>query len=158
MKKNFVLNSVPIRPGQENSKKNSKKIQCIKRIILAIFLLKTGWHRPRKRKKKFVPNSVLPDPGKEIPKKIKTSFRNYFYPKRAEIGREREKKIFIPNSVPSRLGLENSQRTRKKILKKKIILTIFQCKLGWDRPTKREKKFRPEFRYYPTRVRKFPKK
>ena len=30
-KKNLVLNSVPTRPGQENSKKDSKKIQKIKK-------------------------------------------------------------------------------------------------------------------------------
>ena len=62
------------------------------------------------------------DPGKKIPKKIGKKFKklkkkNYFtqnlQPKWDEIGREREKKILVPNSVPTKPGKENS----KKILK-----------------------------------------
>ena len=37
-----------------------------------------------------------------------------FYPNRDEIGREREEKILIPNSVPTRPGQENSKKNRKK--------------------------------------------
>ena len=41
----------------------------------------------------------------------------YFYPKRAERGREREKKILVSNSVHTRPGQENSEKNSKKIQK-----------------------------------------
>ena len=60
------------------------------------------------------------DPDKKIPKKIekiekikKTSFRHYFLPKLDVIGREREKKNLLPNSVHTRLGQENSEKNSK---------------------------------------------
>ena len=34
-------------------------------------------------------------------------------------------------------------------------MALFLAKTGWDWPTKREKKFTPEFYSYPTRARKF---
>ena len=73
--------------------------------------------------------------------------------------REREKKVFVPNYVPSRAMLENSKKNGKKIqkIKKNIFPAIFLSKMGWDRMTKIEKKFCPEFRSYTTRARKFPK-
>ena len=49
-KKNLVPNSVHTQPGQENSKKNIKKL---KNLFTALFLGKTGFHRPRKIKKNF---------------------------------------------------------------------------------------------------------
>ena len=69
--------------------------------------------------------TLILDPDKKIPKKIakkfkklkKTSFRHYFQPKREEIGREREKKILVPNSVHSRPRQENSNKNFKKIQK-----------------------------------------
>ena len=64
----------------------------------------------------------LLDSGKKIPKKIakkikklKTSFWYYFQPKWVEIGREREKKNLVPNSVHTRPGQENSEKNSKKI-------------------------------------------
>ena len=39
--------------------------------------------------------------------KKKTSFRHYFWPKRDEIARKREKKILISNSVHTQRGEEN---------------------------------------------------
>ena len=39
----------------------------------------------------------------------------FFQPKWEEIGREREKKILIPNSIQTRLGQENSEKNCKKI-------------------------------------------
>ena len=54
---------------------------------------------------------------KKIQKNLKTSFRHYFYPNRDEIGLEREKKIVVPNSVPTRPWLEKSQKKIKKIQK-----------------------------------------
>ena len=44
---------MPNRPGIENSKKIAKKIKKLKNITMASFQAKTGWERPRKRKKKF---------------------------------------------------------------------------------------------------------
>ena len=40
---------------QENSEKNSKKIEKLKTLFPALFLAKTGWDRLRKREKKFSP-------------------------------------------------------------------------------------------------------
>ena len=69
------MTSVHTRPGQENSKQNSKKIQKSKKL----------------------------------------KFRLYSYPKRAERGQEREKKILVPNSVHTRPEQENSEKNSKKI-------------------------------------------
>ena len=64
----------------------------------------------------------LLDPGKKIPKKIakkikklKTSFWYYFQPKRVDMGREKEKKILVPNSVHTQPRQENSEKNTKKI-------------------------------------------
>ena len=112
--------------------------------------------------------SFIFDPGKKILKKIakklkklkKTSFRHYFLPKRDEIGRERKKKILLPNSVHIRPGQENSEKNRKKKVKKlkNLFPTLFLAKTVGDRPRKRKKKFTPEFRSYSTQARKFRKK
>ena len=57
------------------------------------------------------------DPGKKILekiakkfKKVKTSFRHYLSPQQDDIGREREKKLFVLNSVHTRLREENSKK------------------------------------------------
>ena len=73
---------------------------------------------PRKRKKKFSPDfrSYLTK-ARKIKKIKKTSFRHYFQSKRYEIGRQREKKILVPNSVPKHPVLENSKKKKKKIQK-----------------------------------------
>jgi len=47
----LVPNSVHTRPGLENSKRNSKKIE--KNLFPALFLAKTGRDRPRKREENF---------------------------------------------------------------------------------------------------------
>ena len=65
------------------------------------------------------------DPGKKIPKKKAKKLKKlkkplsdvFFLPKRDEIGREREKKILLPNSVHTRFGQENSEKSSKKIQK-----------------------------------------
>ena len=67
----------------------------------------------------------MPDQGKKIQKKKgkkiekikKSSFRHYFLPKWDEIGREREKKILLSNSVHTRPRQENSEKNSKKIEK-----------------------------------------
>ena len=53
VKKNLVPNSVHTRTGQEDSEKNSKKCQKIKKTLSALFLAKTGSYRPRKRERNF---------------------------------------------------------------------------------------------------------
>ena len=60
------------------------------------------------------------DPARKIPKKIvrklkkfKNLFLTLFLAKTDEIGRAREKKILLPNSVHSRLGQENSEKISK---------------------------------------------
>ena len=84
-------------------------------------------------------------------------------PKRDNIGREREKKFLVTNSVHTRPGQENFKKNSEKIAKKfkklkKLFPALFLAKIGLDRPRKREKNFRPEFRSYSTRARKFRKK
>ena len=135
---------------------------------MELFLSKPGWDKSRKREKNFrLEFRSYPTRARKFQKKkkqknsknYKTSFRQYFYPNRVLIGREREKKIFVPNSVPARLGLENSKKIAKKFKQlKNIILALFLSKPGWDRPRKRDKKFCSKFHSYLTRARKFPKK
>ena len=65
------MNSVHPRPGQENSKKNSKKIRKIKKPLTGISFSHNGMKLAEKERKKF--NTRIPfliDPGKRIPKKI----------------------------------------------------------------------------------------
>ena len=52
-KKNLIPNSVRIRPGQENSKKNSKKIQKIKQVNSGIISIQNGQTEAEKEKKKI---------------------------------------------------------------------------------------------------------
>ena len=66
MKKILVPNSVQTRPGQENSKKNSKKIQKMKKLLSSIiFKPKRDEVGQESEKKILVPNSVHSRPGKE---------------------------------------------------------------------------------------------
>ena len=64
-KKNLVPNSVHTQLGQENSKKNSKKIQKIKKLNSGIISMQKGWRDAEKKKKILVPNSVHTQPGEE---------------------------------------------------------------------------------------------
>ena len=60
------------------------------------------------------------------------------------IGRQREKKILFPDSVYTRPGQENSEKSSKKIQKiKKPLSAFFLAKTGSDRPRNREKNFSP---------------
>ena len=52
-KKNFVLDTVSSDPSWSVPKNNSKKIQKLKNIILALFPSKPSRDRPRKRQKIF---------------------------------------------------------------------------------------------------------
>ena len=80
-------------------------------------------------------------------------------PKRDEIGREREEKILVPNSVHTRPGQENSRKKRKKIQKiKKLNSVIISIEKGLREAEKEKKNFSPEFRSYSTGARKFREK
>ena len=75
-KKKLVPNSIYTRPGQENSEKNSKKIQKIIKPLLGIIFSQNGMRQAEKVKTKF--QSRIPfifDPGKKIPKKIVKIFK-----------------------------------------------------------------------------------
>ena len=79
------------------------------------------------------------DPGKKISikivkkqKKLKTTFRHYFQPKRDEIGRQKEKKKFyfrIPFILDS--GKKIPKKIAKKLKKlKNLFPTLFLAKAG----------------------------
>ena len=73
-KKNLVPNSVHTRPGQENFKKNSKKIE---KPLPSIIFNQNEMRQAEKEKKKKI-QSLIPfklDPGKKIPKKIVKKFK-----------------------------------------------------------------------------------
>ena len=55
MKKILLPNSVSTRGGQENSEKNSKKIQKIKQVNSSIISIQKGLREAGKEKKNFSP-------------------------------------------------------------------------------------------------------
>ena len=118
-----------------------------------------------KARKKF--QSRIPfilNQGQKIPKKIakklkKTNFQHYFQTKRDEIGREREKKILVPNSVPTQPKLENSEKNSKKIQKIKNPLSgIIFSQNGMRQADKERKKFQSRILFLPHPSQKIPKK
>ena len=68
-------------------------------------------------------------------KNLKTTFRCYFLQERDEIGRERDKIIFYPNSARTRPGGENcKKKTAKKFKKlKNNFPALVLAKTGLDR-------------------------
>jgi len=72
----LVQNSVYTRPGQENSEKNSKKIQKIIKPLSGIIFIQNGMRWAEKKKKKIL--SRIPfilDTGKKTPRKIVKRFK-----------------------------------------------------------------------------------
>ena len=73
-------------PDKKIPKKYQENWKKVKNLFPILFLAKTGWDRPRKRKKILLPNSVQTRIGQEnseknykkIEKIKKTSFRHYF--------------------------------------------------------------------------------
>ena len=59
------------------------------------------------------------------------------------IGREREKKILVLNSVRNQPDQENSKKKEKKIKKLKNLFPELFLKTGVERIKKREKNFNP---------------
>ena len=75
-KKMLFPNSVHPQPGQENSEKNSKNIQKIKKPLSGIIPSQNGMRQAEEEKKKL--QSRIPfilDPVKKIPKKIAKKFK-----------------------------------------------------------------------------------
>ena len=75
-KKILVSNFVHTRPGQENTEKNSKKIQKIIKPLPRNIFSPNRMKKAKKEKTKFY--SRIPfilDPGKKIPKKIVKKFK-----------------------------------------------------------------------------------
>ena len=120
----------------------------------------------KKRKKILVLNSIRPQPGKNIPKKIakkfknlKTSFWHYFQPKRDKIGRGRGKKILIQNSVPTQPELEKSKKKNsKKVQKiKKPHSGFISSQNGIKQAEKARKKFQARIPFILDPGKKIPK-
>ena len=148
-KKILVPSSIHTRPGQENSEKNTKKLQKVKKPLSGIIFSQNEMRQAEKERKKFQSRILfILNPCKKIPKKIarkfkklKNLFPEFFQPKRDEIGRERENKILVPNSVLSRPGHENYEKTSKKIKKiKKPHSCIIFSQNGLRQAEKEKKK------------------
>ena len=74
MKTIVPFRSIPTRREIENSKTKAKKFKKLKYTIMASFLAKIGWKRPRKRKNKnyrSVPKRRVIENSKKISKKFK---------------------------------------------------------------------------------------
>ena len=126
-KKNLVLNSVHTRSGLENSEKNSKKIQKIKKPLSSIFFFffcQNGMRQAKRGRKKFQSRILfILDLGKKIQKQIAKKFKklNNLFPALflAKTGRDRpkrEKKKKIQSRIP--FILRPGKKIPKKIAKK----------------------------------------
>ena len=95
-KKKLSFQSVPTRPGIENSKKNNKKIQKIKKHYYGFISAKTGWETPRKREKKIiVPICSYPIRNRELKKnsnKIQKIKKHHYVFISSQIGQGEAKK------------------------------------------------------------------
>ena len=119
-KKILVPNSVHTESGKENSEKNSKKIQKMKNPLSGIIF--SQFNRPRNGEKKFSPKfrsystraRKFRKKQQKISKLKKTSFRHCSQPKRDQVGREREKKFLVPNSVHTQSRKEYSEKKQQK--------------------------------------------
>ena len=132
----------------------------------ALFLAKTGWDRPRKKKKNFSGNFVYTRPEQENSEKsckkiqkIKKLHSNIIFSQNGMRLGEKGRKKFL-SRIPFILdpGKKIPKIMAKKFKKlKNLIQAIFLAKTGWDRPGNWEKYFRPDFRLYWTPARKFRK-
>ena len=112
-------------PAKKIPKKILRKLKKFKNLFSTLFLAKTRWDRPRKRKKNFTSEFRSTRPGQENSEKnskkiekIKKPLSNIIFSQDGdEIGRERGKKILRPNAVHTRPGQENSEKNSKKIEK-----------------------------------------
>ena len=130
----FILDS-----GEKIPKTIAKKLKKLKILFPNLFLAQTGWDRPRNREKNFtaefrsysIETRKFQKNSKKIEKIEKPLSDIIFWQNGVEIGRERGKKILLPNSVPTRPGQENSETNSKKIEKiKKPLPDIIFCQNG----------------------------
>ena len=120
-------------PGEKIPRENAKKFKKLKNNFPALFLAKTGGDRIRQAEKEIkVFQARIPlilDPGEQIPKKnskkiqkIEKQLSGVIFSQNGmrqdEIGRERDKIIFDPNSAHNRLGGENCKKKTAKKFKK----------------------------------------
>ena len=139
-------------PGKKIEKKNSKKIQKIKNLFPALFVDKTGWDRPRKRKKNFRPEFYsYPTQAKKFQKKNSKKIQKFkvnssitSIENGLRVAKEERKKFF--SRIP--FILDQGKKIPKKIAKKLKKLkntfpTLFIAKTVWDRSRKREKNLFP---------------
>ena len=141
MEKNILgPNSADTRPRQENAKKNSKKIQKIKKPLSSIIFSQNGIRQAEKGRKKF--QSLIPfilDLVKKIPKKMAKCIKKLKKPlsglifcqngmRQAEKGRKKfQSRIpFIPDP-----GKKIPKKIAKKFKKlKNLFQAIFLAKTG----------------------------
>ena len=77
-KKILPPNSVQTRHGQENSEKNSKKIEKIKKPLSGIVSSQNGMRQAEKKREKiFFRIPFVLDPAKKISKKIVKKFKKF---------------------------------------------------------------------------------
>ena len=113
-------------PGEQITKKNSKKLQKIRAQLFGIIFSQIGLRQAQKERKQFYTTiPLILDPGEKIPKKnckkiqkIKkqlsgVSFRQNGI-RQVEIGQERDKRTLNPNSATTRPEGENSKKKFKK--------------------------------------------
>ena len=113
-------------PGEKIQKKNSKKIQKLKKQLSGVIFSQNGIRQDdiglERDKRILDPNSAHTRPGganykkkqQKNSKNQRTTIRHYFQPNWDETGREREKTISDPNSAHTRPGGENSEKKFKK--------------------------------------------
>ena len=78
----------------------AKKFKNLKPLFLELFLAKTGWDRPTKREKNFVPNSVPTRPEQENSEKNSKKIQKTKYP--------------ISGIIFSQYGMRLAEKERKK--------------------------------------------
>ena len=130
-KKNYRSDQFLLDPKQRIPKKQ-QKIQKIKKHHYGFFSGQNGTGLTEKKKKNIiVPISYYPTKNRK--------FQN----KSGEAKKEKKKLLFP--FVPTRLGIENSDKIAKNFKKfKKIIMVSFQAKTGWDQLKKRKKNYRSD--------------
>ena len=138
-KKILFPNSVQTRLRQENSEKNSKKIEKIKKPLSDIIFSQNGMRQAEKARKKFYSRiPFIPDPGKKIPKnskkieKTKKRLSDITFSQNGMRQAEKEGKKFY-SRMPFKLDPDKKipkkyQENSKKF--KNLFLILFLAKTG----------------------------
>ena len=115
-----------LNPGEQITKKNNKKIQKIREQLFGIIFSQIGMRQAEKERKEFQTTiPLIHDPGEKILKKNrkkiqknKKQFSVIIFSQNGmrqyEIGLDRDKRIFDPNSAHTRPGGENSEKKYQK--------------------------------------------